>query len=125
MNFNSFVESLGGRKAFAFFLTIGIGTAVELSKPGGLSEIFAGFLVFSAGAYCATNAALTWKGMTVQSADQAAPAAEPTPIDLSPIENKISEIETNITQLQQVAVQIGQSAANAQKIAQAAIQTRS
>lgn len=107
MNF----ETFGGRKAVMTFLVLVIGTAVELVKPSGISEIFAGFLVFAATGFGLSNALISWKGMEIQSKDQ--PAAS---VDLSPIETRLQGIEQQQAAIGNALTQVGQSASNTNKL---------
>jgi hypothetical protein len=109
MNF----EIFGGRKAFAFYVTVVIGTAVEMAKPGGLSETMAMFLVGSAATFAAANAALSWKGMSVQGADEVTLLP---PVDLSPLETKLADIQASQAALTNTVTQIGVAASNTNKL---------
>lgn len=116
MNF----EIFGGRKAFAFFLTLLIGTIVEVVKPGGLSETMAMFLVGSAASFIAGNAALTWKGMTVESKEVVEIASQlsppPAPVDLTPIETQIAQLQENQEKLAETVGQTALAASNTNKL---------
>jgi hypothetical protein len=112
MNF----EIFGGRKAFAFFLTLLIGTIVELVKTGGLTETFAMFLVGSAALFIAGNAALSWKGMSVTGSESGEAVQPAAPVDLSPIESQLTSLQENQEKLAGAVAQAALSANNTNKL---------
>jgi len=126
------LEALGGRKFLLTLLTLAVGTAVQILSPHGVTTEFAALLVGLTTAFGAANALIT--SATSQPV-AAAGETTPQPVDLGPLEGKVSSLyeavsiqsrqleqtEGNVAALNGALAKVAETADLAAKAAKAAL----
>lgn len=121
------IESLGGRKFLLTLIALGIGTAVQILSPKGVTTEFAALLAALITSFGAANAFITARA-------QEEPA-EPPPVDHSRVEKlegdvdaahgyvaqRLDAVELNIKNLAEITSVTAKMSENAAKLAKTAL----
>lgn len=116
------VSKLGGRKFLLALIAIGVGTAIELTTDRGVSASFAALLAGIVAAFGAANAVITSRAMATSSdGGNVAEISEQASVDLTPVTEKLAELDAAQIKLSEAVSQVGLVASNTNKLLAAAL----
>lgn len=102
------LEKIGGRKFVLAILAVAVGTAVQIFSPHGVNESFVALLVGITAAFGASNAFVSSKAINASANE---PTSLPEVVDLSPISERLDQIEALAAQADEKAETVAQGLA--------------